>query len=36
MGVSHISLGPPIGPDIAGAIETVGRDVIPHFRMQTT
>jgi 5,10-methylenetetrahydromethanopterin reductase len=35
MGVNHISLGPPIGPDIAASIETIGRDVIPHIRMQT-
>jgi 5,10-methylenetetrahydromethanopterin reductase len=35
MGVKHISLGPPIGPNIAASIETIGRDVIPHFRTQT-
>lgn len=35
MGVNHISLGPPLGPDITGAIETIGRDVIPYFRRQT-
>ena len=35
MGVNHISLGPPLGPDIAEAIATIGRDVIPHFRRQT-
>ncbi len=34
MGVNHISLGPPLGPDIAEAITTIGRDVIPHFRRQ--
>jgi 5,10-methylenetetrahydromethanopterin reductase len=32
MGVNHISLGPPLGPNIAEAIATIGRDVIPHFR----
>jgi 5,10-methylenetetrahydromethanopterin reductase len=32
MGVNHISIGPPIGPDLRAAIETIGRDVIPHFR----
>ena len=36
MGVNHISLGPPLGPDIAESIATIGRDVIPHFRRQTT
>jgi 5,10-methylenetetrahydromethanopterin reductase len=36
MGVNHISLGPPIGPDIAASIETIGRDVIPHFRSQAS
>lgn len=35
MGVNHISLGPPIGPDIAEALEAIGREVIPHFRTQT-
>jgi 5,10-methylenetetrahydromethanopterin reductase len=32
LGVNHISLGPPLGPDILAAIEIIGRDVIPHFR----
>jgi 5,10-methylenetetrahydromethanopterin reductase len=32
MGVRHLSLGPPLGPDPLAAIESVGRDVIPHFR----
>lgn len=32
LGVDHLSLGPPLGPDPFAAIETVGRDVIPHFR----
>jgi 5,10-methylenetetrahydromethanopterin reductase len=35
MGVKHISLGPPIGPDIAASIETIGCKVIPHFRKQS-
>jgi 5,10-methylenetetrahydromethanopterin reductase len=35
MGVNHISLGPPIGPDIVKALQTIGRDVIPHFRKQS-
>jgi 5,10-methylenetetrahydromethanopterin reductase len=32
LGVDHISLGPPLGPDILEAISLIGRDVIPHFR----
>ncbi len=32
MGVRHLSLGPPLGPDPLAAIEAVGRDVIPYFR----
>ena len=32
LGANHISLGPPLGPDILAAIEIIGRDVIPHFR----
>ncbi|MEO8612887.1 MAG: LLM class flavin-dependent oxidoreductase [Chloroflexota bacterium] len=35
LGVNHISFGPPIGPDIAQALETIGREVIPHFRKQS-
>lgn len=31
-GVKHISLGPPLGPDIHQAIAVIGREVIPHFR----
>lgn len=31
LGVRHMSFGPPLGPDILGAIETIGREVIPHF-----
>ncbi len=31
MGVQHLSLGPPLGPDILAAIEAIGRDVIPRF-----
>lgn len=33
-GVRHLSLGPPLGPDVYAALEMVGRDVIPHFRKQ--
>ena len=32
LGVRHISLGPPLGPDLEAAITTIGRDVIPYFR----
>jgi len=32
LGVKHISFGPPLGPDLAEAVHTIGRDVIPHFR----
>ena len=32
LGVRHLSLGPPLGPDPLAAIEAIGRDVIPHFR----
>ncbi|PJF24412.1 MAG: 5,10-methylene tetrahydromethanopterin reductase, partial [Phototrophicales bacterium] len=32
LGVRHISLGPPLGPEPLAAIEAVGRDVLPHFR----
>lgn len=31
LGVNHISLGPPLGPDIDAAIHVIGRDVIPYF-----
>ena len=33
MGVRHMSFGPPLGPDILAAIEAIGRDVIPRFRL---
>jgi 5,10-methylenetetrahydromethanopterin reductase len=32
MGASHLSFGPPLGPDPLAAIELLGRDVLPHFR----
>lgn len=32
MGVNHISLGPPLGPDLLQAIEAIGREVIPRFK----
>lgn len=31
LGIQHISFGPPLGPDIDAAIQTIGRDVIPYF-----
>ena len=31
LGVRHFSFGPPLGPDIEVAIDTIGRRVIPHF-----
>ena len=31
LGVRHLSFGPPLGPDIVAAIETLGRDIIPRF-----
>ena len=32
LGVRHFSFGPPLGPDILAAINTIGSDVIPRFR----
>lgn len=32
MGVRHMSFGPPLGPDVRAAIESIGRDVIPKFK----
>lgn len=32
MGARHLSFGPPLGPDPLAAIETLGREVLPHFR----
>ena len=32
MGARHISFGPPLGQDILTAIETLGKQVLPHFR----
>jgi 5,10-methylenetetrahydromethanopterin reductase len=31
LGVKHISLGPPLGPDPLAMIRAVGRDVLPYF-----
>lgn len=32
LGVKHISLGPPLGPDLLAAVTQIGQTVIPHFR----
>ncbi len=32
LGARHISFGPPLGPDILAAIESLGDVVLPHFR----
>ncbi|MBN1287425.1 MAG: LLM class flavin-dependent oxidoreductase [Anaerolineae bacterium] len=32
LGVQHLSLGPPLGPDPLAAIEVVGREVLPRFK----
>jgi 5,10-methylenetetrahydromethanopterin reductase len=32
MGVTHLSFGPPLGPDLAEAVRLIGKEVIPHFR----
>ncbi len=32
LGVSHISFGPPLGPDPRDTLELLGETVIPHFR----
>ncbi|MAU11319.1 MAG: 5,10-methylene tetrahydromethanopterin reductase [Anaerolineaceae bacterium] len=32
MGATHISFGPPLGPDVADAIQTLSQDVLPYFR----
>lgn len=31
-GVTYVSLGGPLGPDPAGALELLGRKVLPYFR----
>ena len=31
LGVRHVSLGPPLGPNPVAMIEAVGRDVLPYF-----
>jgi 5,10-methylenetetrahydromethanopterin reductase len=32
MGATHLSFGPPLGPDPIAAVEILGRDVLPRFR----
>ena len=34
MGVKHLSLGPPLGPDPLAAIEAIGETVIPYFAVR--
>lgn len=31
-GARHLSFGPPLGPDLEGAIELLGKEVLPFFR----
>jgi 5,10-methylenetetrahydromethanopterin reductase len=31
-GVTHLSFGPPLGPDPLAAVELLGSQVLPHFR----
>jgi 5,10-methylenetetrahydromethanopterin reductase len=31
-GARHLSFGPPLGPNLKGAIELLGREVLPYFR----
>jgi 5,10-methylenetetrahydromethanopterin reductase len=31
-GASHLSFGPPLGPDLFEAIEILGKEVVPKFR----
>jgi 5,10-methylenetetrahydromethanopterin reductase len=31
-GATHLSFGPPLGPDLLEAIDVLGREVLPHFR----
>jgi 5,10-methylenetetrahydromethanopterin reductase len=31
-GASHLSFGPPLGPDPLEAVELLGREVLPYFR----
>ena len=32
LGATHLSFGPPLGPDPIEAIEILGRDVLPRLR----
>jgi 5,10-methylenetetrahydromethanopterin reductase len=32
LGATHLSFGPPLGPDPLEAVELLGREVLPHFR----
>ena len=32
LGATHLSFGPPLGPDPLAALRMLGREVLPHFR----
>jgi len=32
MGARHVSFGPPLGPDVLGAVDSLGREVLPALR----
>jgi 5,10-methylenetetrahydromethanopterin reductase len=32
LGATHLSFGPPLGPDPLAALGMLGREVLPHFR----
>lgn len=34
-GATHISFGPPLGPNLIEAVETIGREVIPYFSVHS-
>ncbi|HMM41974.1 MAG TPA: hypothetical protein PKA95_08750 [Thermomicrobiales bacterium] len=34
LGARHLSFGPPLGPDPLAAVESIGREVIPSFRLE--
>ncbi len=34
MGARHLSFGPPLGPDPLAAVRSIGREVIPRFRVE--
>ena len=32
MGARHVSFGPPLGPDVLGAVDSLDREVLPALR----